>query len=70
MVFQRPTPFPGNVADNLAVAHPEASANELGIALKRVALDPGLLDQDARWSGDRVRVQLDPELGLVVTGGP
>lgn len=48
MVFQRPTPFPGTVADNLAVAHPEAGAGELAAALKRVALDPGLLDQDAR----------------------
>jgi putative ABC transport system ATP-binding protein len=48
MVFQRPTPFPGNVADNLAVAHPDAGAEELGTALKRVALDPGLLGQDAR----------------------
>ena len=33
MVFQRPIPFPGSVADNLAVAHPEASAEELSIAL-------------------------------------
>ena len=48
MVFQRPTPFPGSVADNLAVAHPDASAGELAAALKRVALDPRLLDQDAR----------------------
>lgn len=48
MVFQRPTPFPGSVADNLAVAHPDASAEELSAALKRVALDPGLLGQDAR----------------------
>ena len=24
MVFQRPTPFPGSVASNLAVAHPDA----------------------------------------------
>jgi putative ABC transport system ATP-binding protein len=48
MVFQRPVPFPGTVADNLAVAHPDAAARELGSALKRVALDPGLLDQDAR----------------------
>jgi putative ABC transport system ATP-binding protein len=47
MVFQRPTPFPGSVADNLAVAHPDASADELGIALKRVALDSGLLGQEA-----------------------
>jgi putative ABC transport system ATP-binding protein len=48
MVFQRPTPFPGSVADNLAVAHPDAGADELGTALERVALDPGLLGQDAR----------------------
>ena len=48
MVFQRPTPFPGTVADNLAVAHPDAGTEELSTALKRVALDPGLLGQDAR----------------------
>jgi putative ABC transport system ATP-binding protein len=48
MVFQRPTPFPGSVADNLAVAHPDASTGELSAVLKRVALDPGLLGQDAR----------------------
>ena len=48
MVFQRPTPFPGSVADNLAVAHPDAGAEELTIALRRVALDPGLLGQEAR----------------------
>ena len=48
MVFQRPTPFPGSVADNLAVAHPGAAAEELSIALQRVALDPGLLGQEAR----------------------
>jgi putative ABC transport system ATP-binding protein len=48
MVFQRATPFPGSVADNLAVARPDADAGELGTALDRVALDPGLLAQDAR----------------------
>ena len=48
MVFQRPTPFPGSVADNLAVAHPDAGAEEMTTALIRVALDPGLLGQDAR----------------------
>ena len=48
MVFQRPTPFPGSVADNLAVAHPDAGTEELGSALRRVALDADLLDQDAR----------------------
>jgi putative ABC transport system ATP-binding protein len=48
MVFQRPTPFPGTVADNLAVARPGAVAGELGTVLERVALDPGLLGQEAR----------------------
>ena len=48
MMFQRPTPFPGTVADNLAVARPEAGTEQLRTALDRVALDPGLLGQDAR----------------------
>ncbi len=48
MVFQRPTPFPGSVADNLAVARPGADTGEMGAVLKRVALDPGLLGQEAR----------------------
>jgi putative ABC transport system ATP-binding protein len=48
MVFQRPTPFPGSVADNLAVAHPDAGTEEMAVALTRVALDPGLLGQEAR----------------------
>ncbi len=48
MVFQRPTPFPGTVADNLAVARPEAGTGEMSTALERVALDPGLLNQEAR----------------------
>jgi putative ABC transport system ATP-binding protein len=48
MVFQRPVPFPGTVADNLAVARPDAVVGELGTALERVALDPGLLGQEAR----------------------
>lgn len=48
MVFQRATPFPGSVASNLAVARPEAGADELRTALKRVALDAGLLGQEAR----------------------
>jgi UDP-glucose/iron transport system ATP-binding protein len=47
MVFQRPTPFPGSVAGNLAVARPDVSAEELRTALERVALDPGLLGQEA-----------------------
>jgi putative ABC transport system ATP-binding protein len=48
MVFQRPVPFPGTVADNLAVAHPSASAEELATVLAWVALDPALLSQEAR----------------------
>jgi len=47
MVFQRPTPFPGTVAGNLAVAHPDADTEEMSAALKRVALDPVLLAQEA-----------------------
>jgi len=48
MVFQRPTPFPGTVADNLVVASPGAGSGDMRTALRRVALDPGLLGQDAR----------------------
>jgi putative ABC transport system ATP-binding protein len=48
MVFQRSVPFPGSVADNLAVAQPDADAGEMSAALNRVALDPGLLAQEAR----------------------
>jgi UDP-glucose/iron transport system ATP-binding protein len=48
MVFQRPIPFPGSVSDNLRVASPDAGAEELRVLLSRVALDPGLLDQEAR----------------------
>jgi putative ABC transport system ATP-binding protein len=48
MVFQRPIPFPGSVADNLRVARPDADTEELLVLLSRVALDPGLLGQEAR----------------------
>ena len=48
MVFQRPVSFPGSVADNLAVAHPDAGAEGMSAALRRVALDPALLAQEAR----------------------
>jgi UDP-glucose/iron transport system ATP-binding protein len=48
MVFQRPAPFSGTVADNLAVARPQAGTAEMSAALERVALDPGLLGQEAR----------------------
>jgi putative ABC transport system ATP-binding protein len=46
MVFQRPTPFPGTVMENLMVAAAldrEAAAG----GLERVGLDRGLLDRDA-----------------------
>ncbi|OBF87944.1 glycine/betaine ABC transporter [Mycobacterium sp. 852002-51163_SCH5372311] len=38
MCFQRPTPFPGTVADNLRVAEPEASDAQMRETLERVAL--------------------------------
>ncbi len=48
MVFQRPAPFPGSVADNLRVARSGAGPAMMAAALERVALDPGLLGQEAR----------------------
>jgi putative ABC transport system ATP-binding protein len=48
MVFQRPVPFPGSVAANLAEALPGIGAEAMAAALNRVALDPGLLGQEAR----------------------
>ena len=47
MVFQRPTPFPGTVRDNLLAAHPRASEAELERALAGAALDGSWLDRDA-----------------------
>jgi len=47
MVFQRPTPFPGTVKDNLLVAAPEAAHEELLTALESAALDATWLDRDA-----------------------
>jgi putative ABC transport system ATP-binding protein len=48
MVFQRATPFPGSVRDNLAVAQPTADTEAMTTALKRASLAPDLLDRDAR----------------------
>ena len=48
MVFQRPTPFPGTVADNLAVARPGTSADDMSQVLARVALDASLLGRQVR----------------------
>ncbi|WP_407688078.1 ATP-binding cassette domain-containing protein [Mycobacterium sp. HUMS_1102779] len=47
MCFQRPTPFPGTVADNLRVADPGASDARMSETLERVALTGSWLDRDA-----------------------
>ncbi|CPR11244.1 ABC transporter ATP-binding protein [Mycobacterium bohemicum DSM 44277] len=47
MCFQRPTPFPGTVADNLRAADPNASEADMRAMLGRVALTGPWLDRDA-----------------------
>jgi len=47
MVFQRPTPFPGTVRDNLLVAEPDATEDEMARALRAARLDRSFLDRDA-----------------------
>jgi putative ABC transport system ATP-binding protein len=47
MCFQRPTPFPGTVADNLKVADPDATPTQMQDVLARVALSGSWLDRDA-----------------------
>ncbi|WP_197083459.1 phosphate ABC transporter ATP-binding protein [Mycobacterium nebraskense] len=47
MCFQRPTPFPGTVADNLRVADPDASDARMRDTLARVGLAGSWLDRDA-----------------------
>ncbi len=47
MVFQRPTPFPGTVRDNLLVAQPEASGEQCEVALDRAHVAERFLDRDA-----------------------
>lgn len=47
MVFQRPTPFPGSVRDNLLVARPDAEEEVLRGALERAALPASFLDRVA-----------------------
>jgi len=52
MVFQRPTPFPGTVRDNLLVADPDATSEAMDRALSRSAISSAFLDRDAtRLSG-------------------
>lgn len=47
MVFQRPAPFPGTVRDNLRVADPHATEDELVAALRAARLDAAFLDRPA-----------------------
>jgi putative ABC transport system ATP-binding protein len=47
MVFQRPVPFPGTVRDNLLVAAPDASDDDVLRVLDRAALPAALLDRVA-----------------------
>jgi putative ABC transport system ATP-binding protein len=46
MCFQRPTPFPGTVADNLRAADPDASDARIRETLERMALTGSWLDRD------------------------
>jgi putative ABC transport system ATP-binding protein len=47
MVFQRPTPFPGTVMENLRVAEPDLRVDDAVAVLERVRLEPDLLDRPA-----------------------
>jgi putative ABC transport system ATP-binding protein len=47
MVFQRPTPFGGTVADNLRVAVPEIAEDAMAAALERTGLAGGFLSRAA-----------------------
>ncbi len=60
MCFQRPTPFPGTVADNLRVADPDADEARMRETLDRVALTGAWLDRDvlALSGGEAQRVCL------------
>ena len=60
MCFQRPTPFPGSVADNLRAADPDASDERMCDMLARVALTGSWLTRDptALSGGEAQRVCL------------
>ena len=47
MCFQRPTPFPGTVADNLRAADPDASDARMRDTLARAGLTGSWLERDA-----------------------
>jgi putative ABC transport system ATP-binding protein len=47
MVFQRPTPFPSTVRDNLRVAEPSITDAAAAAVLEQVGLNPGFLDRVA-----------------------
>jgi putative ABC transport system ATP-binding protein len=47
MCFQHPTPFPGTVADNLRVADPHATEQQMQEVLAQAALTGSWLDRDA-----------------------
>ncbi|MGI8632131.1 MAG: ABC transporter ATP-binding protein [Solirubrobacterales bacterium] len=47
MVFQRPTPFPGTVRENLEVARPGLPAGDAEHALTRAGLGSAFLDREA-----------------------
>ncbi|MQA26762.1 MAG: ATP-binding cassette domain-containing protein [Micromonosporaceae bacterium] len=47
MVFQRPSPFPGSVRDNLAVAAPDLTDDQARRLMARVGLAADLLDREA-----------------------
>jgi putative ABC transport system ATP-binding protein len=47
MVFQRPTPFPGTVRENLQVAQPTITDTEAALMLERVGLNVEFLDREA-----------------------
>ncbi|MGK8507197.1 ABC transporter ATP-binding protein [Nocardia asiatica] len=56
MVFQRPTPFPGTIAENLRTASPAADRSRLEAQLARVGLPTSWLDHDANaLSGGEVQ---------------
>jgi putative ABC transport system ATP-binding protein len=48
MVFQRPTPFPGTVRENLQIAEPSISEVDAVSVLERVGLDASFLDRMAK----------------------